>query len=70
MQFENYKTILYRQDDGSWVAEIPAIPGCFALMDSRESALGELSKVFAMLSQEYAEKGLSLPANTSRSFVS
>jgi predicted RNase H-like HicB family nuclease len=64
MGLEDYKTILYRQEDGSWVAEIPAIPGCYALMETREGALGELSKVFAMISQEYAEKGVSLPADT------
>jgi predicted RNase H-like HicB family nuclease len=64
MSLEDYKTILYRQDDGSWVAEIPAISGCYALMDTRESALSELSKVFAMISREYSEKGLSLPADT------
>jgi hypothetical protein len=23
MSFENYKIVLYRQEDGSWVAEIP-----------------------------------------------
>jgi predicted RNase H-like HicB family nuclease len=42
---ENYKTILYRQDDGSWVAEIPAISGCYALMDTREAALAEPTQV-------------------------
>jgi predicted RNase H-like HicB family nuclease len=42
---ENYKTILYRQDDGSWVAEIPAIFGCYALMDTREAAFAELTQV-------------------------
>jgi predicted RNase H-like HicB family nuclease len=42
---ENYKTILYRQDDGSWVAEIPAISGCNPLMDTREAALAELTQV-------------------------
>jgi hypothetical protein len=26
MKLEDYKTVLYRQKDGSWVAEIPAIP--------------------------------------------
>jgi predicted RNase H-like HicB family nuclease len=46
MTIENYKTVLYRQEDGSWVAEIPAISGCYALMFSRESALAELNKVF------------------------
>ena len=38
MKLEDYKTILYRQDDGSWVAEIPEIPGCYALMETREAA--------------------------------
>ena len=63
MKLEDYKTILYRQQDGSWVAEIPAIPGCYALMDTRESALAELSKVFAMIAEEYLRKGLDLPSD-------
>jgi predicted RNase H-like HicB family nuclease len=64
MKLENYKTVLYRQEDGSWVAEIPAISGCYALMDTREAALAELSLVFEMIAQEYREKGLPLPADT------
>ena len=64
MKLGDYKTVLYRQQDGSWVAEIPAISGCYALMDTREAALAELSKVFAMLAEEYREKGLTLPRDT------
>jgi predicted RNase H-like HicB family nuclease len=64
VSLDNYKTVLYRQEDGSWAAEIPAIPGCYALMDSRESALAELANVFDMISAEYREKGLTLPADT------
>ena len=64
MKLHDYKTVLYRQEDGSWVAEIPAIPGCYALMQTREEALAELSKVFNMIAEEYGEKGLSLPADT------
>lgn len=64
MKQEDYKTILYRQEDGSCVAEIPAIPGCYALMATREAALAELNKVFAMIAEEYLQKGLSLPADT------
>jgi predicted RNase H-like HicB family nuclease len=64
MKIEDYKTILYRQADGSWVAEIPAISGCYALMPTREAALAELSNVFNMLAEEYAEKGVPLPADT------
>ena len=64
MGFENYKIVLYRQDDGSWVAEIPSLPGCYALMPTREEALAELAEVFGMISEEYREKGLALPADT------
>jgi predicted RNase H-like HicB family nuclease len=64
MKLEDYKTILYRQQDGSWVAEIPAIPGCYALMDTREAALAELNQVFAMIAEEYRQKGLALPSDT------
>jgi len=64
VKLEDYKTILYRQEDGSWVAEIPAVPGCYALMETREGALAELNKVFAMIAEEFLQKGLSLPADT------
>lgn len=64
MRLEDYKTVLYRQEDGSWVAEIPAVSGCYALMPTREAALDELTKVFGMIAEEYAEKGLPLPADT------
>ena len=64
MSFEDYKIVLYRQDDSSWVAEIPSLPGCYALMSTREEALAELAGVFRMISEEYREKGLSLPADS------
>jgi predicted RNase H-like HicB family nuclease len=64
MTHEDYKTVLYRQDDGAWVAEIPAIPGCYALMSSREAALAELAKVFSLIEEEYRQKGQPLPADT------
>jgi predicted RNase H-like HicB family nuclease len=64
MTMENYKIVLYRQEDGAWVAEIPAISGCYALMPTREKALEELNAVFDMVSEEYKEKGIKLPADT------
>jgi predicted RNase H-like HicB family nuclease len=64
MTLQDYKTVLYRQADGSWVAEIPAITGCYALMSTRAEALSELSAVFEMIAAEYHEKGLEPPADT------
>ena len=64
MKMQDYKTILYCQKDGSWVAEIPVIPGCYALMNTREEALEELANVFVMIAGEYREENLSPPADT------
>ena len=64
MTLHDYKTVLYRQDDGCWVAEVPALPGCYALMPTREAALAELGNVFEMIAEEYREKGSPLPADT------
>lgn len=64
MRFEDYKIILYRQENGSWVAEIPALGGCYALMKTREEALAELSNVFGMIAEEYRERGQQLPADS------
>ncbi len=64
MTLDDYKILIYPQDDhSSWVAEIPAIPACYALMKTREAALAELSLVFEMMAEDYREKGISLPAD-------
>jgi predicted RNase H-like HicB family nuclease len=59
-----YKIVLYRQDDGAWVAEVSAISGCYALMPTREEALVELGRVFDMVAEEYQERGAPLPEDT------
>ena len=64
MTIADYKTVLYRQDDGSWVAEIPALRGCYALMNTRAEALEELSCVFDLVAAEYRDQGRELPADT------
>jgi predicted RNase H-like HicB family nuclease len=60
----DYKIVLYRQEDESWVAEVPAISGCYALMSTRAEALAELENVFEMIAEEYRAKGLQLPKDT------
>ena len=60
VRLHDYKTVLYSQDD-SWVAQIPAISGCYAIMPTRESALAELTRVFEVIAGEYRRKGQPLP---------
>ena len=64
MTFDDYKVVLYRNQPEGWVAEIPSIPGCFALMDTRQEALEELRLVYGMIADEYRERGEPLPLDT------
>jgi predicted RNase H-like HicB family nuclease len=64
MDFDDYKTVLYRNQPNGWVAEIPAIAGCHALMPTREEALAELASVFDLIAAEYKERSEQLPADT------
>ncbi len=57
MTLDNYKVVLYRNQPDGWVAEVPTIPGCYALMPTREEALAELEGVFQMITAEYADRG-------------
>ena len=64
MPLDDYKVVLYRNQPSGWVAEVPAIEGCYALMPTRQEALAELGRVFEMISEEFQEKGLPLPFDT------
>ena len=64
MGFDDYKVVLYRNRPDGWVAEIPAIPGCHALMQTREAALVELASVFQLIAEEYQESNRPLPVDT------
>jgi predicted RNase H-like HicB family nuclease len=64
MSLDDYKVVLYRNEPSGWVAEVPSIPGCHALMPTREAALAELVSVFQMISDEYAARHQMLPADT------
>ena len=64
MVLDDYKVVLYRNQPDGWVAEVPSIPGCHALMQTREAALKELLSVFQMISEEYADRNEPLPADT------
>ena len=64
MRLDDYKVVLYRNQPDGWVAEVPAISGCYALMATSEEALAELADVFRMISEEYQERNEPLPADT------
>ena len=64
MTLDDYKVVLYRNQPEGWVAEVPSIPGCYALMDTREQALAELAGVFQMIADEYQSRQHALPKDS------
>ena len=64
MALDDYKVVLYRNQPSGWVAEVPSIAGCYALMPTRSEALSELERVFVLIEEEYRDGGVPLPADT------
>jgi predicted RNase H-like HicB family nuclease len=64
----DYTVVTRPDDNGTYVAYVPAIPGCHAIGNTPEEASAELADVFAMIVEEYAEEGRPLPPDV-RSLV-
>ena len=57
----DYTIVLRPDDNGTFVAYVPAIAGCHAWGETPEAAQAELPYVFEMICEEYIEQGKSLP---------
>ena len=53
-------TTIDRDEDGVWVAECPAIPGCVSQSQTRDEALANIKEAIGMCLEVRAEKGLLL----------
>ena len=53
-----------RDEDGAWVAECPAIPGCVSQGGSREEAVESIGEAVALCLEARAERGLPLTMET------
>ena len=59
----DYTIVLRPETNGTFVAHIPAIPGCHAWGTTAQEAREELNAVFSMMCEEYFEENKSLPNN-------
>lgn len=58
---QSYTIVIRPDDNGTFVAYVPAIPGCHAWGQTSEAARAELDPVFDMIRAEYEEAKRSLP---------
>ena len=55
-----------RDEDGVWIAECPAIPGCVSQGDTKEQALENIKDAIKLCLEVRAERGLPLTIETSQ----
>lgn len=55
---------LDRDEDGVWIAECPAIPGCVSQGSTRDEALTNIREAIAQCLEVRAERGLPLTIET------
>ncbi|MBI3973926.1 MAG: type II toxin-antitoxin system HicB family antitoxin [Chloroflexi bacterium] len=62
-KLEDYTLVIRPDDNGTFVAYVPAIEGCHAWGKTHEEARAELANVFDMIAEEYAEAERPLPSD-------
>jgi predicted RNase H-like HicB family nuclease len=53
-----------RDEDGVWIVECPAIPGCVSQGETKDEALDSIREAIALCLEVRAEKGLPLTIET------
>ncbi len=59
-----FQVTIDRDEDGVWVAECPAIPGCVSQGDTRVAALKNVREAIRLCLEVRAERGMPLTVET------
>jgi predicted RNase H-like HicB family nuclease len=55
------QVIIYRGEDGYWVAECPSLPGCISQGKTKEEAVGNIKEAISGYIAALEEDGLPVP---------
>jgi len=53
--------LLYTDEDGVWIAEVPSLPGCSTFGETREHALERVREAIDVYIEALEEDGLPIP---------
>jgi len=59
-----FNVTIDRDEDGVWVVECPAIPGCVSQGETKEAALENIKEAIILCLEVRAEKGIPLTIET------
>ncbi|OKH54973.1 HicB family protein [Calothrix sp. HK-06] len=58
---QDYTIVIRPDDNGTFVAYVPAIPGCQAWGQTIDEARADIVNVLEMIQEEYVEEALVMP---------
>lgn len=61
-----FPTVIDRDEDGMWIVECPAIPGCVSQGRTRVEALANIKEAISLCLEVRAERGMPLTFETSQ----
>ena len=59
-----FNVTIDRDEDGVWIIECPAIPGCISQGTTKDEALGNITEAISLCLEVRAERGLPLTIET------
>jgi predicted RNase H-like HicB family nuclease len=59
-----FSVTLERDEDGVWIAECPAIPGCISQGETRDAALTNVRDAIKLCLEVRSERGMPLTVET------
>jgi predicted RNase H-like HicB family nuclease len=64
-----YTVVLEREEDGGYVASVPALPGCVSQGDMRTVAIANIREAIALYVEDCREAGDPVPTEAGKEFV-
>jgi len=64
-----YTVVLEREEDGGYVASVPALPGCVSQGDTRAQALKNIQEAIAFYVEDCRDAGDLVPTEAGKEFV-
>lgn len=55
------QVVLYQDEDGVWIAEVPSLPGCHTAGDTREAAIESVPEAIEAWAEHARSFGLPIP---------
>lgn len=64
-----YTVILKEEDDGGYVATVPALPGCVSQGDDRAAAMRNIREAIELYIEDCLDAGDPVPTEAGKEFV-